>query len=54
MQVFIPPEPPVADFDWPQRSAGRKGAPAFGAAKRTLAREHRCGISGQATGGPAG
>ena len=40
----IPPEPPVADCALPERRAVRKGAPGFGAAERTLAREHRSGI----------
>src|SRR5580658_559200 len=40
----------------PERRAARKGAPAFGAAERTLAREHRSGIfsSDAATGGAGG
>jgi len=42
--LVIPPEPPVADLDSPQRRAAGKGAPVFGAAERTLACKHRCGI----------
>jgi len=30
---------------WPERRAAGKGAPVFGAAKRTLAGEHRFGIA---------
>jgi len=40
----IPPEPPVAIRVWPERSRAVKGAPQFGAAKRTLDGEHRSGI----------
>ena len=40
----IPPEPPVAIRVWPERSGAVKGAPQFGAAKRTLDGEHRSGI----------
>jgi hypothetical protein len=42
-EVF-PPEPPVAVSTRPERSAAVKGAPLFGAAKRTLDGEHRSGI----------
>ena len=42
-EVF-PPEPPVAFILRPERRAAVKGAPLFGAAKRTLDREHRSGI----------
>jgi len=42
-RVF-PPEPPVAIMVWPERRGGVKGAPVFGAAKRTLDVEHRSGI----------
>ena len=41
---MFPPEPPVATTIRPQRRAVVKGAPLFGAAKRTLDCEHRCGI----------
>ena len=33
---MIPPEPPVAIRVWLERSGAVKGAPQFGAAKRTL------------------
>jgi hypothetical protein len=52
--LVIPPEPPVADLDSPQRRAAGKGAPVFGAAERTLAREHRCGTLDGSTGGSGG
>jgi len=39
----FPPEPPVAISIWPERRAAVKGAPLFGAAKRTLDCEHRSG-----------
>jgi hypothetical protein len=42
-EVF-PPEPPVAITVWPERRGAVKGAPQFGAAKRTLDGEHRSGI----------
>jgi hypothetical protein len=42
-RVF-PPEPPVAITVWPERRGDVKGAPVFGAAKRTLDVEHRSGI----------
>jgi hypothetical protein len=41
--LVIPPEPPVAESITPQRRAAGKGAPVLGAAKRTLAGEHRYG-----------
>ena len=41
---MFPPEPPVAIATWPERRAAVKGAPQFGAAKRTLDSEHRSGI----------
>jgi hypothetical protein len=44
-RVF-PPEPPVAIALRPKRRAAVKGAPSFGAAKRTLDGEHRFGIYG--------
>jgi len=40
----LPPEPRVAVSTGPERSAAVKGAPVFGAAKRTLDGEHRSGI----------
>ena len=40
---MFPPEPPVAITAWPERSGAVKGAPLFGAAKRTLDSEHRSG-----------
>ena len=43
-EVF-PPEPPVAYAGSPERRAAGKGAPAFGAAERTLAGEHRSGTT---------
>jgi len=52
-EVF-PPEPPVAEISRPQRRAAGKGAPLFGAAKRTLAGEHRCGITGNLDGRRSG
>jgi hypothetical protein len=42
-RVF-PPEPPIAIMLSPERRAGVRGAPVFGAAKRTLEVEHRSGI----------
>ena len=41
---MFPPEPPVAITISPERRAAVKGAPLFGAAKRTLDGEHRSGI----------
>jgi hypothetical protein len=41
-EVF-PPEPPVAIKIRPERRAAVKGAPLFGAAKRTLDSEHHSG-----------
>jgi len=53
--LVIPPEPPVAKSISPQRRTVGKGAPGFGAASRTLAREHRCGIDYRlSTGGFGG
>ena len=40
---MFPPEPPVAIATRPERRAAVKGAPGFGAAKRTLDCEHRSG-----------
>jgi len=51
---MFPPEPPVAIVTWPERRAAVKGAPLFGAAKRTLDGEHRSGTGTPATGGGAG
>jgi len=51
---MFPPEPPVAIATWPERRAAVKGAPQFGAAKRTLDGEHRSGIGTASTGGGAG
>src|SRR5262249_24553573 len=52
--IVFPPEPPVAVPIGPERRGAGKGAPVFGAAKRTLAGEHRSGIYRLATGGVAG
>jgi hypothetical protein len=46
----IPPEPPVANFAFAERRAVGKGAPE-GAAKRTLAGEHRSATSPIETAG---
>jgi len=51
---MFPPEPPVAITIWPERRAAVKGAPQFGAAKRTLDGEHRSGIGNTSTGGAGG
>ena len=40
---MFPPEPPVAIAIRPERRGAVKGAPLFGAAKRTLDGEHRSG-----------
>ena len=40
---MFPPEPPVATTSRPERRTAVKGAPLFGAAKRTLDSEHRSG-----------
>ena len=50
---MFPPEPPVAITVPPDRRADVKGAPQFGAAKRTLDGEHRSGID-QASDGRLG
>jgi hypothetical protein len=52
--VVFPPEPPVVTVLPAERPADVKGAPAFGAAKRTLDGEDRSGISGRTTGGSGG
>jgi hypothetical protein len=44
--IWFPAEPPVALAPTAKRRAGGKGAPT-GAAKRTLAAEHRCAIQTQ-------
>ena len=41
--IVFPPEPPVAMVGGPERRAAVKGAPVWGAAKRTLDGEHRSG-----------
>jgi hypothetical protein len=46
----FPPEPPVATTSPPERRTAVKGAPAFGAAKRTLDCEHRSGTPGPVDG----
>jgi len=51
---MFPPEPPVAITIWPERRAAVKGAPQFGAAKRTLDGEHRSGTGKASAGGGAG
>lgn len=43
--VIFPPEPPVAAMDPAERPADVKGAPGFGAAKRTLDGEDRSGMA---------
>jgi hypothetical protein len=50
---MFPPEPPVAISIWAERRAAVKGAPVFGAAKRTLESEYRSGIDPTSTGGVA-
>ena len=52
--IVFPSEPPVAMTDGPERSTAVKGAPVFGAAKRTLDGEHRSGSGIASTGGVAG
>lgn len=52
--VVFPPEPPVADILPAERPAAVKGAPALGAAQRTLDSEDRSGIRGLTTGGFGG
>ena len=44
LSIWFPAEPPVAIIAGAQRRTEGKGAPVFGAAKRTLAFEHRCAI----------
>jgi hypothetical protein len=51
---MFPPEPPVAIITWPERRADVKGAPQFGAAKRTLDGEHRSGIQYRVDGRRSG
>jgi hypothetical protein len=52
--VIFPPEPPVASMLSAERPGAVKGAPAFGAAERTLDGEDRSGIGPIATGGFGG
>jgi len=52
--VIFPPEPPVALVLPSERPAAVKGAPAFGAAQRTLDGEDRSGTDLLATGGSGG
>jgi len=52
--VIFPPEPPVAPPSPAERPAAVKGAPAFGAAQRTLDGEDRSAIPGLLTGGSGG
>jgi len=53
LSIWFPAEPPVAHCGEARRRTGGKGAPVFGAAKRTLASEHRCAIGVRWTGGVA-
>jgi hypothetical protein len=50
----FPPEPPVATTIRPERRAAVKGAPLFGAAKRTLDGEHRSGTPTRVDGRRSG
>jgi hypothetical protein len=52
--VVFPPEPPVVFVPPAERPAAVKGAPVFGAAKRTLDGENRSGIGFLKTGGSGG
>jgi hypothetical protein len=52
--VIFPPEPPVAAIFPAERPGAVKGAPAFGAAERTLDGEDRSGIEPLTTGGFGG
>jgi len=52
--VIFPPEPPVASIVPAERPGAVRGAPGFGAAKRTLDGEDRSGIGPIATGGSGG
>src|SRR6202050_52862 len=54
MGVIFPPEPPVASALAAERPGAVKGAPGFGAAKRTLGGEDGSGIRPQTTGGLGG
>src|ERR1700689_656417 len=54
MGVIFPPEPPVASALAAERPGAVKGAPGFGAAKRTLDGEDRSGLRPQTTGGLGG
>ena len=49
--MVFPPEPPVAPATPAERPGAVKGAPVFGAAKRTLDGEDRSGIGVLMTGG---
>jgi hypothetical protein len=51
---MFPPEPPVAATTRPERRAAVKGAPVFGAAKRTLDGEHRSGTQYKVDGRRSG
>ena len=48
--TVFPPEPPVAMMVSPGPRGGVKGAPGFGAAKRTLDGEHGSGIDDEIDG----
>jgi hypothetical protein len=50
----LPPAPPVAISFSPEPRGAVKGAPVFGAAKRTLDSEHGFRHERDETGGPAG
>jgi hypothetical protein len=52
--VIFPPEPPVAPVLPSERPAAIKGAPAFGAAQRTLDGEDCSGTGLLTTGGSGG
>jgi len=52
--VVFPPEPPVVVATPAERPGAVKGAPAFGAAQRTLDGEDRSGIWFLKTGGSGG
>jgi hypothetical protein len=52
--LIFPPEPPVAARSPSERPGAVKGAPALGAAQRTLDGEDRSGIASLSTGGLGG
>jgi len=52
--VNFPPEPPVASPLPAERPGAVQGAPAFGAAQRTLDGEDRSGSGSKTTGGSGG